>query len=145
MTSVGYMPQGSAGFSKRLMVQFVSFASAGAAGTLVQYALLFMLVERMSMHPVSASILGFLSGAVVNYLLSYHWVFRSRRAHAETISKFAAIAWVGLMLNAAIMYALVTMADMHYLLGQVAATGIVLLWNFLGNRFWTFADETGSP
>jgi len=26
----------------------------------------------------------------------------------------------------------------HYLLAQVFATGLVLLWNFTGNRMWTF-------
>lgn len=137
------MPQESTGFNKRLLTQFVSFASAGALGTLVQYAMLFLLVEALSMHPVSASILGFLGGAVVNYLLSHHWVFRSRRKHSETVSKFVAIAWMGLMLNAAIMCVLVMIAGMHYFPAQIAATGIVLFWNFLGNRFWTFADETG--
>ncbi|HXU94374.1 MAG TPA: GtrA family protein [Gallionella sp.] len=141
---MGYIPQDSAGFRKRLLLQFLSFASAGAAGTVVQYVLLFLLVEWLSMHPISASILGFLSGAVVNYLLSYHWVFRSSLDHAEAISKFVAIAWVGLVLNAAIMWVLVTIAGMHYFHGQVAATGIVLFWNFLGNRFWTFANETGN-
>lgn len=138
------MPQESAIFNKRLFTQFVSFASAGAVGTLVQYVLLFALVEALLLHPVSASILGFLGGAVVNYLLSHHWVFRSRRKHSETISKFVAIAWMGLMLNAAVMCVLVMIAGVHYFPAQIAATGMVLLWNFLGNRFWTFANETGN-
>lgn len=141
---MGYMPQESARLDKRLWVQFVAFASAGAIGTVVQYALLFMLVESLSIHPVSASILGFLAGAAANYLLSHHWVFRSRRRHGETLSKFVTIASVGLMLNAAIMWTLISVGGVHYLLAQVTATGLVLLWNFLGNRFWTFADETGS-
>ncbi len=144
IAEMGYMPPKLNSMRKRFLVQFISFASAGAAGTLVQYALLFVLVEALSMHPVSSSMLGSLAGAVVNYLLSHHWVFRSQRKHSETATKFVAIAGLGLMLNAAIMYLLVTIAGVHYFLAQVAATGIVLFWNFLGNRFWTFADETGN-
>ena len=94
------------------------------------------------MFPVTASILGSLAGATVNYLLSHHWVFHSKQKYLETLSKFVAVGGLGLVLNAAIMYVLVTVASMHYLLAQVAATGIVLFWNFLGNRFWTFADDT---
>jgi len=136
------MPQELTSFKKHLFAQFFSYASAGAVGTLVQYAMLFFFVETLSMFPVTASILGSLAGATVNYLLSHHWVFRSKRKHSETLSKFVAIGGLGLVLNAAIMYILVTIASMHYLLAQVAATGIVLFWNFFGNRFWTFADDT---
>lgn len=125
-----------------MTVQFASFASAGALGTGVHYLVLLGLVSIFLAHPVTASILGSLAGAIVNYLLSHHWVFRSNRRHSETLFKFFTIAGLGLALNAAIMYVLVMIAAMHYLLAQVAATGIVLFWNFLGNRFWTFADDT---
>lgn len=111
-------------------------------GTIAQYAMLFIFVEVLSMYPVVASTLGALAGAIINYLLSHHWVFRSKRNHSRTLSKFIAVGGLGLALNAAIMYMLTTIMDIHYFLGQVAATGIVLFWNFLGNRFWTFADET---
>lgn len=124
-----------------MIVQFASFASAGALGTVAHYLVLLGLVSIFSSRPVAASILGSLAGAIVNYLLSHHWIFRSERKHSETLSKFVAVGGLGLALNAAIMYLLVTIADMHYLLAQVAATGIVLFWNFLGNRFWTFADD----
>lgn len=135
------MPQELTSFKKHLFVQFISYASAGAIGTFVQYVMLFIFVESLSMYPVAASILGSLAGAMVNYLLSHHWVFRSKRKHSETLSKFVAVGGLSLVLNAGIMYVLVTLASIHYLLAQVAATFIVLLWNFVGNRFWTFADD----
>lgn len=125
-----------------IAVQFACFASAGAVGTAVHYIILLGLVHFLLASPVTASILGALAGAIVNYLLSYHWVFHSRRRHSETLSKFVATGGVGLILNAAIMYVLVTIAGIHYLSAQLAATCIVLFWNFLGNRFWTFADDT---
>ena len=125
-----------------MIVQFASFTSAGALGTIVHYLVLLGLVGILSSRPVAASILGSLAGAAINYLLSHHWVFRSKRNHSETLSKFLAVGGMGLALNAAIMYVLVTIADVHYLLAQVAATCIVLFWNFFGNRFWTFADDT---
>lgn len=122
--------------------QFTCFASAGAVGTAVHYIILLGLVFFLLASPVTASILGSLAGAIVNYLLSYHWVFRSKRKHTETLSKFVAVGGLGLVLNAVIMYLLVTIASIHYLLAQVTASGIVLFWNFLGSSFWTFADDT---
>jgi putative flippase GtrA len=29
---------------------------------------------------------------------------------------------------------------LHYLLSQVIATGVILIWTFLGNRLWTFKE-----
>ncbi len=49
-----------------------------------------------------------------------------------------AVALVGLGINTAIMYGLTHYTGLHYLLCQVLATGVVLGWNFLANRFWTF-------
>ena len=125
-----------------LVRQFLAFASAGAIGTAAHYSLLLLLVTGWQVDAVMASALGFLLGLLVNYLLSHHWVFRSARSHVETAIKFLVIAVVGLGLNTGLMYLAITEAGMHYLLAQVIATAVVLLWNFAGNRFWTFADET---
>ena len=110
-------------------------------GTIVHYLVLLGLVSIFLSHPVTASILGRWRGQW-SITFSHHWFFRSKRKHSETLSKFVAVGGLGLVLNAAIMYVLVTIASIHYLLAQIAATGIVLLWNFFGNRFWTFADDT---
>jgi putative flippase GtrA len=61
----------------------------------------------------------------------------------ETAGKFATIAALGLALNAAIMAAGTIGLGLHYLLVQVAATAIVLLWNFSGNYLWSFRE--GGP
>jgi putative flippase GtrA len=124
-----------------LFLQFIRFASAGATGTAVHYAFLLILVHFSLAQPVTASILGSFCGALINYLLSHHWVFKSNRGHRETFTRFFIISAIGLALNAALMYVLVAMSGIHYLPSQLVATGIVLLWNFLGNRFWAFAGH----
>jgi len=124
-----------------LLLQFISYSFAGAIGTAVHFLVLLVCVQVFMFHAVVASIEGSIAGAIVNYLLSYHWVFRSNRRHAEAVTKFLIVAGAGVAINAAIMYLMVTLARIHYLPSQVAATGIVLLWNFSGNRLWTFADE----
>jgi putative flippase GtrA len=128
--------------TQSLASQFLAFASAGGIGTAAHYLLLLALVMGWAVNPVLASALGFLAGLLVNYLLSHHWVFRSRRRHLETAFKFLVIAGAGLALNTGLMQIAISMAGIHYLLAQVLATAVVLLWNFAGNRFWTFADET---
>jgi putative flippase GtrA len=121
-----------------ILRQFVQFSGVGIVGTACHYAVLAGLVQVGGADPVVASALGFCVGALVNYFLSYHVVFRSNASHRNGMPKFFTIALTGLILNTAIMNALVNDAHVSYLLSQVIATGCVLFWNFFGNRLWTF-------
>ena len=64
----------------------------------------------------------------------------------ESVSKFAAVATIGFLLNAFFMWLGVDLLHTHYLVAQIITTGLVLIWSFLGNRFWTFSDrQSGDP
>jgi putative flippase GtrA len=123
--------------------RFVRFALAGAVATVLQYALLAALVRAAGMAPVPASCIGFALSAILNYLLNYRFTFRSQRAHGPAAAKFALLAAVGLLINAAVMRVLGGM-HVHYLLAQICASAVVLLWNFTGNSQWTFGVEKDS-
>ncbi len=120
-----------------MRAQFLRYASAGAVGTLVQYALLVLLVQSRAAGAVTASTLGAIAGALVNYALNHRFTFASERTHAQALPRFAAVAALGLALNALVV-ALLVHADVHYLAAQVAATGVVLVAGYLANRAWTF-------
>lgn len=117
--------------------RFVRFALVGGVATAIQYAILVLLVLGFSVAPTPASSVGFVLSAIVNYLLNYRYTFRSNRAHGPAAAKFGLLAGSGLLINAAIMHLLVG-ASVHYLLAQICATAVVLLWNFIGNSLWTF-------
>jgi putative flippase GtrA len=117
--------------------RFLRFACIGGLATVVQYVVLIALV-RAGADPVVASAAGFAASVGLNYWLNYRFTFRSRRRHRETAIRFAALATVGLLLNSLVMTALTHGAGVHYLAAQLAATATVLLWNFLGNEWWTF-------
>ncbi len=125
--------------------QFIRFACVGACGTAVHYALLVVLVEVLGMQPVVATTAGFAAGAGINYVLNRLVTFRSRTSHAAAVPKFMAIALSGAVANALLMWLLSTQLHWHYLLAQLLATGIVLCWNFIGNRYWTFRDALERP
>ena len=119
-------------------MQFLIFAAVGVVGTIGHYVALVVLVSVGGVDPVISSALGFVVGAMINYWLNYHVTFKSTLLHTETVWKFFSVAAVGLLLNTLLMGLLVSMLRVHYLFGQVVTTGIVLLWNYLANRHWTF-------
>jgi putative flippase GtrA len=110
----------------------------GAFGTAAQYLVLILLVQWSGATPVPASLLGYLAGALVNYLLNYHLTFRSDAPHRHAMPRFFAVAGLGLLLNGSVMHLLVNGAGVHYLASQVAATVLLLLFNYLANAYWTF-------
>lgn len=120
------------------ITRFACYTSSGAIAAIIHFLILILLVQFLFFPPVLASIMGYIVGATVNFLLNHHWVFQSSRPHAETAPKFFLIAASGLGLNATMMYFLVTMLQIHYLLGQIATTSSVLVWNYYWSSRWTF-------
>ena len=120
--------------------QFLRFTGVGAIGTTGHYITLVLLVEAMDIDAVPASLAGFVVGALINYHLNRTYTFRSDVAHSIALPKFFTIAAIGALLNTLIMSLAINQFDLHYFLSQLLATGIVLVWGFLGNRLWTFND-----
>lgn len=124
---------------RKLGTQFFRFTCVGAVGTGMHYIVLVSLVEIVKWNPVFSSLFGFITGACINYCLNYVWTFRSTKDHRNTVIKFFAIAFVGLIINTVIMSCLTSyFLILNYLFSQIISTGTVLIWNFCGNRFWTF-------
>jgi len=121
--------------------QFLLFAGVGAIGTLGHYTTLIVLVQFWAVDPVFASSLGFVVGAIINYILNYHFTFQSDKRHAEALTKFLIVATIGAGINGFIMYIGVENTNINYLVVQIFATGVVLLWNFIVNKLWTFAHH----
>jgi putative flippase GtrA len=117
--------------------EFVRFATVGVAATGAHYMVLIALKELAGVDPVSATVIGFAVGAVVSYVLNRRFTFATRPAFASGLAKFAAIAVVGAFINAGI-FALLLAQGLYYLVAQVIATLVVLVWNYAGARLIVF-------
>ncbi|MDY0241636.1 MAG: GtrA family protein [Rhodospirillaceae bacterium] len=117
---------------------FLTFAAVGLVGTGAHYATLATLVEGFSLDPVFASVMGFLVGAMVNYVLNYRVTFHSAKRHREAATKFLTVAGSGLILNAGLMAIFVDLVHIPYFLAQIIVTGFLLFWHYTLNAIWTF-------
>jgi putative flippase GtrA len=124
-------------FARRIVRDFLRFAAVGAVATAAHYAVLIVLKEFGGMHPVWATVCGYSVGAVVSYTLNRMFTFEVKPAYGRGLVKFLAVIAVGGVLNAAIM-AFFLQFGLHYLIAQLIATGLVLIYNFLAARFLVF-------
>lgn len=126
------------GAQARLLVA-VKFVGASELATAFQYSLLLALVELGGAAAVPASAAAYLGGSGLNYWLRRRVVFRSRARHRRTVPRYLAVTGVGLGLTGLVMRLGVDHLGLPYPLAQVAATAVVLGWNFTAHRLWTFA------
>jgi putative flippase GtrA len=54
------------------------------------------------------------------------------------MGRYAIVMTTGLVLNGAVMAAGTKLLGLHYFVAQVAATIVVLFWNFFAHRRWTY-------
>ena len=121
--------------------QFLLFAAVGGVTTAVQYAVLWIGVAVWQAPAALASAAGYALGVALSYLLNYLVTFRSSRAHAAAAPRYFAVFGIGWCINTGLMTLLVHQWGWNLWVAQVMATGIGLVWNFSGSRWWTFRQS----
>jgi putative flippase GtrA len=120
--------------------QFSAFFGVGIAAAIVHYGLLVSLVEGYRMEAVRATLVGYVGGGIVSYLLNRRHTYASDRPHLEASWRFALVALVGFGVTWVFMALFVRVFGLPYLPAQIVTTGIVLVWSFLAHKLWTFRD-----
>lgn len=120
------------------MIQLIKFLSVGAIATCIQYLLLLFWVENDFYSPVIASSLSYSISAIFNYFANYYISFHSDELHSLAAIKFIVIAFMGLLINSALMWLCVDFFQIHYIVSQIAITGILLIWNFFLLKYWAY-------
>jgi putative flippase GtrA len=134
------MMPGSADGLRGLTRQVSAFFGVGIVAAVVHYGLLVSLVEGYRMDPVRATLVGYVGGGIVSYLLNRRHTYASDRPHREAGWRFALVAFVGFGLTWLFMALLVRGLGAPYLPAQIVTTGIVLVWSFVAHKLWTFRE-----
>jgi putative flippase GtrA len=119
------------------MKRFMIFASVGGLATLIQFALLALMVEFKLLPAVAASAVSYALSAIFNYFANYHLTFTSNISHKETFPKFAVTAMLGLCVST-LLFAFFLFLINQYLIAQCLATGITLVLNFSVHKWWIY-------
>ena len=127
--------------------RFARFALVGMASTLVDAGLLIALKEIGGLPVLAANSLSYSAGILTSFSLNRMWTFADARSERmwPQMARFSAVSLVGLALNSGIVWALSAPAGSPFdrgmagtLAAKAIATLVVLGWNFLANRRWTF-------
>ena len=124
-----------------MLIQFIKFCVVGASGMAVDFGITFLGKEKLRLNKYVANSLGFISAASTNYVLNRLWTFHSRDPQvAQQYMQFIGISAIGLLINNLIIYLLNDRARVGFYLSKLIAIGVVTLWNFFMNYFFTFTS-----
>jgi len=130
-------------FMKAITKQFSCFFIVGALSALIQFSILISFVEFLFIEPILASTLGYIAGALINYTLNHYFTFKSSLSHKKSLVRFTLNSLFGLLLNFSLMKILLT--HYAYIISQILVSGVILFWNFLVHRYWTFGPKREIP
>ena len=123
---------------------FLKFSMVGVSGAVVDLGLLSILFTRLNVPLTIAVAVAFIAAVINNYTWNVLWTYGHQDHSAQhhiTLSKFVLVSVVGLGLNEAIVNLVTGVFGVAFwLVAKLMAMGIVMFWNFVGNRHWTFRE-----
>lgn len=138
-------------------IRFLKFATVGAIGTVVDFGIYNLLNLAAGLAPVFSQAISFAVAVVNNFLWNRHWTYPESRAKAvhHQMAQFGLVNVGGLIIRTPIIAWLESPlgvfaarlgvpADAAVIVGHntalAIAIGIVMLWNYFANRYWTYND-----
>ena len=139
-------------------VRFLKFATVGAMGAVIDFGVMNLMTHMFNMRLVFAGTISFTCAVISNFILNRYWTYPDSRSRhiLHQLGMFILVSAAGIAFRMPILhYGEPPMAVLAktatnipdstaHLLAKNAtlafAIGIVMIWNFFINRYWTYND-----
>jgi dolichol-phosphate mannosyltransferase len=121
-------------------VQLLKFGLVGCSGYLINLAVFAVLADNLGLHHSVAALGAFCVAVTNNFLWNRRWTFEAGDDHAGfQAMRFLAVSLLALLVNLALLEALVVGTSLGNLTAQAIAVAMAMPFNFAGNKLWTFS------
>jgi len=138
--------------------RFLKFAVVGVIGAVIDFGVMNLLTQTVNMPLVAAGTISFICAIISNFVWNRYWTYPDSRSRPlpRQLVMFFAVNIAGVAIRIPILHFveppfLILLEDMHLTdpisaeliaknLTLALAVGIVMLWNFFVNRYWTYND-----
>ncbi len=133
----------------KFVIQFIKdnktmlpkYIVVGGTSATIDFGLYVLFTDVFNLYYILAATLSFIVAALYNFTLNRKWTFKSNGKKRKQMPVFFTITVSGLLINNGIIFMLVEYAYLWDILAKIIATGIVTMWNFVGNRYITFRKQ----
>lgn len=128
--------------------RFLKFCAVGASGTVIGLGLLALFVQVAGLNKTASVAISYEISIITNFILNELWTFRDRRTHGRRSFltrglKFHLVSLVGGGINLGVFAMAYKIGGVYYILSEVIATAVAMLWNFFFNVAWTWRGKPG--
>jgi putative flippase GtrA len=138
--------------------RFLKFAVVGTIGAAIDFGVMNLLTQGMGMSLVPAGTISFICAVSSNFIWNRFWTYPDSRSRSITrqLVMFFAVNIAGVAIRIPILHFVeppllkllksmgvsgpLSPGVMAKNLTLALAVGIVMLWNFFVNRYWTYND-----
>ena len=139
-------------------IRFFKFAAVGAIGSVVDIGIANLLTHLLDMPLVYAGSMSFICAVFSNFILNRYWTYPDSRSRPlmHQLGMFFLVNSIGIAIRIPTLHFVeplmasifenaghLSMATSEFLARNatlVLAIGIVMIWNFFINRYWTYND-----
>lgn len=139
-------------------VRFLKFATVGAIGALLDFGVMNFMTHIFGLRLVYAGTISFACAVLSNFTLNRYWTYPdSRSKHLlHQLGMFFLVNAAGIGIRIPILHYLeppiadaferlahIPLATSHLLAKNATlafAIGVVMIWNYFINRYWTYND-----
>ncbi|MEG2573339.1 MAG: GtrA family protein, partial [Bacteroides sp.] len=123
-----------------VLLQLIRYTFVGGIAFIVDFTLLFLLTEYANFHYLLSASISFISGLVVNYMISIRWVFIHSKIANKKIEfiSYATIGLIGLCFTELLMWTFTDSIGFNYMFSKLITTILVYLWNFSVRKYLLF-------
>lgn len=142
----------------RERARFLKFATVGAIGSVLDIAIMNLLTQLLHMRLVYAGTISLVCAIFSNFMLNRYWTYPDSRSRhfLHQLGMFFLVNLIGIGFRVPILHFVEppmtrifegvvhlshTAAQFYAKNATIAfAIGVVMLWNFWINRYWTYND-----
>lgn len=122
--------------------QFVKYCIVGATAAAVDFSALYIFTELFGFYYLVSNFFAFVFSASTNFLFNKFWTFRNKsKAYIKQFTKFLVVVIIGLGFSMLLMYFFTEKVGLWYMYSKALTIGIVLFWNYGGNKRLTFNNQ----
>jgi putative flippase GtrA len=114
---------------------------SGGISAVINLGLLYVFTDWVGLWYLWSAIIAFSFAILVSFTLQKFWTFRDTTLN-KIPGQFGSIALFNLGLNTLMMYLFVDGLELHYLLAQVFAGGLIAVWSFFAYSRFVFKLES---
>lgn len=124
---------------QKLLLELLRFGGVGGLTTVLYFALLWLLTKLLPLPMWALAAIASGPPLVVAYLLHRSFTFNSTKQHKSAGPRFVVIQLSGVAINSAVIWLGTDVVHVPFLVAQLAAIGVQVLFTYLGQKFFAFS------